>query len=180
MIPRKKNSDAKKESSQLQAHGCEYFKVICLILNDDSIQTFVRHYGCNTEYLEKSMIDCKQITTGKSVLDVVKSCGTRRNINEFFNMIATNFEFIKSSETDHLKEISAMKELYDWLEKGYISILPMRSIGPLQWTNSKLDKHEHRDANQSAEILLHLLGNKKLIKKRRKNCIDILYILTNS
>ncbi|CAC5363036.1 unnamed protein product [Mytilus coruscus] len=164
------------ERGQIENNGndCEYYKVICSISTNDSIQTFVKkslgRYGCTTKYLEERMIDCKQIKTGKSVLDKVKSYGTRDNIYDFFEIIANNFEFIKSTETDTSYEILAMNALYDWLEKGYVGILPMRSIGPLQWTNSELNNHNDRaknytNANKSAEILINLLDNDKVNKK---------------
>ncbi|VDH99869.1 Hypothetical predicted protein [Mytilus galloprovincialis] len=171
------NKVSNTKSSQIKNNGndCDYYKVICSISTDDSIMTFVKkfegQYGCTTKYLEQHIIDCKQIKTGKSVLEKVKSYGTRDNIAEFFKIIANNLEFIKS--TDTLKEISAMNALYEFLEKGYVGILPMRSIGPLQWTNSELNTHDHRKKNyreayERAEILKHLLDNDKVNKEKEE------------
>ncbi|CAG2228429.1 unnamed protein product [Mytilus edulis] len=66
-----------------------------------------------------------------------------------------------------------MNSLYLLLEEGYVGVLPMRSIGPLQWTKSKFNHHDRRDKNYHkadlrAEILLELLDNKLVDKKQEK------------
>ncbi|CAG2228427.1 unnamed protein product [Mytilus edulis] len=184
-----KRSVAKTESSQVQAHGFEYYKVICSMSTRASVQTFVKkfkgHYGCNTEDLKGDSIHCKEINIETTVLDRVKNCGTRSHIKEFYQLIENSFVPSVSTNTFE-KAMKSMSAIYDWLEKGYVGILPMRSIGPIQWTNSiKLNKHKNRisnysKANQNSEILLRLLGNNKVNKEKEKNFIDILYILTNS
>lgn len=86
-------------------------------------------------------------------------------IHNFFNMIPND---VKSTSKEAM---TTMNTLYDWLERGYVGILPMRSIGPLQWTKSKYNKHANREhnykkASDRAEILLHLLDNEKVDRKQ--------------
>lgn len=161
-----------KKKSENDGNDCEYYKVICTISHDGLIQTFVQKflgiYGCSTEYLEKNIIDCKQSTAKTSVIENVKNCGTKDAIDEFCKMIENDFE---STVTNSYKEtLTTMNALYDWIEKGYVGILPMRSIGPLQWTRSEFNKHAYRKDNYTkaynrAEILIDLLDNDKVNKE---------------
>ncbi|CAC5363042.1 unnamed protein product [Mytilus coruscus] len=130
-------------------------------------QTFIGSYGCYTDQLERK--GCKRTTLDKSAIEDVKDPGTKKNIHNFYKIIANDFEFTASDASDE----AIMNALYDWLEKGYVGILPMRSIGPLQWTKSELNQQDNRDklydtADRRAEILLNLIDNDIVDKKREQ------------
>ncbi|VDH93033.1 Hypothetical predicted protein [Mytilus galloprovincialis] len=128
------------------------------------VQRFVGRYGCSTEYFEENTQGCTEITLEDYVIEKVKDSGTKDEVHNFFYMITNDFESTS-------KAMKTMNTLYDWLEKGYISILPMRSIGPLQWTRSDRYRRKNRDniyqnACERADILLHLLDNEKVDKEQ--------------
>ncbi|CAC5363047.1 unnamed protein product [Mytilus coruscus] len=164
-----------KNIAKGQANGYDCYKVICSISSTGSIQTFAQKfigsYGCYTKQLDKNTKGCKRISLNKSAIGDVKDNGTKKSIHHFYNIIASDFESTTSGSTDRALKI--MNALYDWLEKGYVGILPMRSIGPLQWTKSQLNKHESRDKNyenadRRAEILSDLLDNDLVDKTQEK------------
>ncbi|VDI31908.1 Hypothetical predicted protein [Mytilus galloprovincialis] len=156
-----------------QANGYDCYKVICSISSTGSIQTFAQKfigsYGCYTKQLDDNTKGCKRISSDKSAIDDVKFNGNKKNIHYFYNIIASDFESTTTGSSDGA--LTIMNALYDWLEKGYVGILPMRSIGPLQWTKSELNQHDSRDKNyenadRRAEILSNLLDNDLLDKKQ--------------
>ncbi|CAC5363044.1 unnamed protein product [Mytilus coruscus] len=165
-----------------QANEFVYYKVISATSNGHSYQTFVQkflgHYGCRTKKLKNN--GCTEVTLEKAVIEKVTdsgstkdekvedSCSKKDEIRNFFNMIPKEFE---STSKEALK---IMNTLYDWLERGYVGILPMRSIGPLQWTKSRYNKQKHRKRNykkacKRAEILLHLLDDEMVDEKQEIN-----------
>ncbi|XP_052071832.1 uncharacterized protein LOC127710122 isoform X2 [Mytilus californianus] len=109
--------------------------------------------------------DGKINDSGSTKDEKIKDIDSKKDeIHNFFDMIPYKFE---STSQEAIKTLNT---LYDWLEKGYTGILPMRSIGPLQWTKSKYNKHENREYNYKkacdrAEILWHLLDNEKVDEK---------------
>ncbi|CAC5363037.1 unnamed protein product [Mytilus coruscus] len=157
-----------KTSRNEKANEFEYYKVISANSNGSSFQTFIQRffgrYGCSTEYFEENTQGCKEVTLEASLIEKVKDSGKKDEIHNFFNIITNNFEYTSEA-------VKTMNTLYNWLEKGYISILPMRSIGPLQWTRSDRYRRKNRDniyknACERAEILLHLLDNEKVDRKQ--------------
>ncbi|XP_071132550.1 uncharacterized protein [Mytilus edulis] len=158
-----------------QANGYDCYKVICSISSTGSIQTFAQKfigsYGCYTKQLDDNTKGCKRISLEKSAIDDVKVYGTKKNIHDFYNIIASDFESTTTGSSDG--SLSIMNALYDCLEKGYVGILPMRSIGPLQWTKSELNQHINRlknydNADTRAEILSNLLDNDLVDKPKEK------------
>ncbi|CAC5363045.1 unnamed protein product [Mytilus coruscus] len=158
-----------------QANDYDCYKVICSISSTGSIQTFAQKfigsYGCYTKQLDNNTKGCKRISLDKSAIEDVKDHGTKQNIHDFYKVITTDFESSTTGSSD--LAVTIMNALYDWLEKGYVGILPMRSIGPLQWTNSDLNQHDSRDKNyddadRRAEILLNLLNNDLVDKTQEK------------
>ncbi|CAC5363041.1 unnamed protein product [Mytilus coruscus] len=80
----------------------------------------------------------------------------------------------KEFESTSKEALKTMNTLYDWLERGYVGILPMRSNGPLQWTKSRCNKQKHKRRNykkacKRAEILLHLLDDEMVDEKQEIN-----------
>ncbi|VDH99870.1 Hypothetical predicted protein [Mytilus galloprovincialis] len=164
-----------KKSRKYRNKKYDCYKVVCSISSKDSIKTFahkfVGSYGWDTKQLDKNTKGCKQISLDKSATDDVMDSGRHKNIHDFYKIITSDFESSTTGSSD-LAETN-MNALYDWLEKGYVGILPMRSIGPLQWSKSKLNKHKSRDKNYTnadcrAEILLHLLNNDLVDKIQEK------------
>ncbi|CAC5384554.1 unnamed protein product [Mytilus coruscus] len=152
-----------------KANAFEYYKVISSMSststsNGQTFRTFVQKFfgrnGCSTEYFVENTQGCKEVTIETSVIENVRDSGKKDEMHNFFSTITTDFESTSGA-------LKTMNTLYDWLEKGYAGILPMRSIGPLQWTKSKYNKSQHRKDNyenacKRAEILLHLLDNEKV------------------
>lgn len=133
----------------------EFTRVISINSNGNSFQTFVQRfigrYGCSTEYFDENTQGCTEITLEDFVIEKVKDSGKKDEVHNFFYMITNDFE--STSEA-----MNTMNTLYDWLEKGYISI-------------SDRYRRKNRDiiyknACERAEILLHLLDNEKVDKKQ--------------
>lgn len=107
-----KRSSAKRKHRRNDI-GCNYYKVICSILTDDSIQTFVKKfvgdYGCNTIDLVYNSIHCKQINTKKPLIDEVKNCGTRDEIEELSKLIE------KDSELTTYRTLSRSNDNYEYI-----------------------------------------------------------------
>ncbi|XP_052071065.1 uncharacterized protein LOC127709502 isoform X2 [Mytilus californianus] len=171
----KSQGSQSENRANAQANEYECYKVICSISGKGFIQTFVQKfigsYGCYTKQLDNNTKGCKRISLDKSVIEEVKLVGTKTIIHDFYKIITNDFETTATSSSDEV--VTSMNGLYAWLEKGYVGILPMRSIGPLQWTKSELNQHESRDENyenadRRAEILLNLLDNELVDKKQEK------------
>ncbi|XP_052071069.1 uncharacterized protein LOC127709502 isoform X5 [Mytilus californianus] len=171
-----------KNNRNDQANGFVYYKVISSASNGHSFQTFVHkflgNYGCRTEKLKSK--GCTEVTLEKAVIEKVTDSGSTKDenvedsgskndeIRNFFIMITKEFE---STSKEALK---TMNTLYDWLERGNVGILPMRSIGPLQWTKSRYNKQNYRKRNykkacKRAEILMHLQDDEMVDEKQKIN-----------
>ncbi|CAC5400550.1 unnamed protein product [Mytilus coruscus] len=139
----------------------DYYKVLCTPKNVNSYDCYVkqfqngyfnqspvkpvyRHFIQNSNFKKKILVNCAQ--------------DFNTHIQEFFEGIKN-----KSKKSSNCNEKTV--KLYDFLGSAYVGVFPMRSIGPLQWTNSSLNCHTERENNyrkacHSAEIISTLLTSK--------------------
>lgn len=150
-----------------------YYKVLCTFHPDmganDQVYVFAKRYkrlcASDADALEPFEDSTFCSKWEKQKLDRIIENGS--NCDDDIKILFYEIKDKKFNiDTDDKCE-KDMSQIYQWIESRYVGVMSMRSIGPLQWTWSKRNRHSFRDENYKiasdrAEILSKLLKDDKV------------------
>ncbi|CAG2248903.1 unnamed protein product [Mytilus edulis] len=148
-----------------------YYKVLVMTKELNSLEILITRFeglrSCNSDELHSKLYLYYNFNNGK-VSESIKELMKEGNHGTYHKSILSLFVEIKQNAIfdENICNQDKVDNLFKSLEDGYVSVLPMRSIGPLQWTRSEKNCHSERKNNytiacQRAEIINNLLDSDK-------------------
>ncbi|CAC5418681.1 unnamed protein product [Mytilus coruscus] len=144
-----------------------YYKVLVIMKELKGFEILVTRleglYSCDADQLHSPIyLYYNNDKVSESIRDVIRE----GNHDTYHKSIQSLFDEIKQNAISDESNCNQGKvdKIFKSLEDGYVSVLPMRSIGPLQWTRSDKNCHTEREQNytiacQRAEIINSLLDS---------------------
>lgn len=164
-----------------------YYKVLCTIHeNDDSdnqVYVFVKRYRGDFASDADALVpfeasnfcsNWKKLEPDKIIKHVKPRQFCDDEIRKLFNEIKKEEFFHDNTFCD-----DDMSTIYNLIQSRYLGVMPMRSIGPLQWTWSERNKHifrmdNYKTASDRAEIIRELLGSDQIDEKLEQQFCEAL------
>ena len=117
----------------------------------------------------------------KDISEVLQS---EENIGTVLNRISRTVEGEGKRSQESHEDVITCELILSYLSRSFVSVLPMRGIGPLQWTErdrvSDMRKKENYDqANANAEILRYYLDDEGEINRDEKQKIFETIVYSN-
>ncbi|XP_063419693.1 uncharacterized protein LOC134704841 [Mytilus trossulus] len=157
----------KSDKGQLSYY---YFKVLVMAKELNSLEILITRFeglsSCNADQLHSPLY--LYYFNNDKILESIKDVMREDNHATYYESIQSLFDEIKQNaiSDENICNQDKVGNLFKSLEDGYVSVLPMRSIGPLQWTRSEKNCHSERENNytiacQRAEIINNLIDSDK-------------------
>ncbi|XP_071157843.1 uncharacterized protein [Mytilus edulis] len=148
-----------------------YYKVLVMTKEFNSLEILITRFeglrSCNSDQFHSQLYLYYNFNNDK-VSESIKDVMREGNHDTYHKSIQSLFDEIKQNAIfdENICNQDKVDNLFKSLEDSYVSVLPMRSIGPLQWTRSEKNCHSERENNyaitcQRAEIINNLLDSDK-------------------